>query len=165
MGSAFWFISPPRAHFWPILSQEKCRKNALIPCGFVLGWGWNMKPNIHLYKPLSSLALSNKDLLLQRCLQIGIAINWSQPWFILFLWSGELLQRTKNVSKHYFSPVSFLSDPGLSTGPIYGSSLCNSLSERGCWNFTDVTAADEDTNSILTDKVNRTIQGNVAKQL
>ena len=39
------------------------------------------------------------------------------------------------------------------------------VSERRCWNFTDVTPADEDTNSILTDKVNRTIQGNVAKQL
>ena len=32
-------------------------------------------------------------------------------------------------------------------------------------NLTDVTLADEDTNSILTDKVNRTIQGNVAMQL
>ena len=31
--------------------------------------------------------------------------------------------------------------------------------------LTDVTLADEDTNSILTDKVNRTIQGNVAMQL
>ena len=39
------------------------------------------------------------------------------------------------------------------------------LSERRCWNFTDVTQADEDTNSILTDKVDRTIQGNVAMQL
>ena len=55
----------------------------------------------------------------------------------------------------------FLSDPGLSTGPIYGSGLC----DLRLWNFTDVTPADEDTNSILTDKVNRTIQGNVAKQL
>ena len=58
----------------------------------------------------------------------------------------------------------FLSDPGLSTGPIYGSS-CLKLSQRRFVNFTDVTPADEDTNSILTDKVNRTIQGNVAKQL
>ena len=37
-----------------------------------------------------------------------------------------------------------------------------SLSERGFADLTDVTLADEDTNSILTDKVNRTIQGNVA---
>ena len=58
----------------------------------------------------------------------------------------------------------FLSDPGLSTGPIYGSS-CLKQTDLGLWNFTDLTPADEDTNSILTDKVNRTIQGNVAKQL
>ena len=58
----------------------------------------------------------------------------------------------------------FLSDPGLSTGPIYGSS-CLKLSKRRFVNFTDVTLADEDINSILTDKVNRTIEGNVAKQL
>ena len=61
--------------------------------------------------------------------------------------------------------LQFLSDPGLSTGPIYGSGLWNWLSELRLWNFTDVTQADEDTNSILTDKVNRTIQGNVAMQL
>ena len=39
------------------------------------------------------------------------------------------------------------------------------VSKRRCGNLTDVTQADEDTNSILTDKVNRTIQGNVAMQL
>ena len=32
-------------------------------------------------------------------------------------------------------------------------------------NLTDVTLAYEDTNSILTDKVNMTIQGNVAMQV
>ena len=37
-----------------------------------------------------------------------------------------------------------------------------SVSETPCVDLTDVTLADEDTNSILTDKVNRTIQGNVA---
>ena len=37
--------------------------------------------------------------------------------------------------------------------------------KRRCWNLTDVTLADEDTNSILTDKGNMTIQGNVAMQL
>ena len=31
-----------------------------------------------------------------------------------------------------------------------------------CANLTDVTLADEDTNSILTDNANRAIQGNVA---
>ena len=46
----------------------------------------------------------------------------------------------------------FLSDPGI-PGPFYGS-YCLSLSERGCADFTDVTLADEDTDSILTDHAN-----------
>ena len=40
------------------------------------------------------------------------------------------------------------------------------VSETPSANLTDVTLADEDTNSILTDdKNNRTIQGNVAMQI
>ena len=38
------------------------------------------------------------------------------------------------------------------------------LSKRPFADLTDVTLADEDTNSILTDNVNRAIQGNVAMQ-
>ena len=34
-----------------------------------------------------------------------------------------------------------------------------------CANLTDVTLADEDTNSVLTDNANRTIQGNLAMQV
>ena len=34
-----------------------------------------------------------------------------------------------------------------------------------CVDLTDVTLADEDTNSILTDNVNRAIEGNVAMQV
>ena len=34
-----------------------------------------------------------------------------------------------------------------------------------CVDLTDVTLADEDTNSILTDNANRTIQSNVAMQV
>ena len=37
-----------------------------------------------------------------------------------------------------------------------------SVTETPCVDLTDVTLADEDTNSILTDNVNRAIQGNVA---
>ena len=37
-----------------------------------------------------------------------------------------------------------------------------SLAKRRLWNLTDVTLADEDTNSILTDNANRVIPGNVA---
>ena len=43
-----------------------------------------------------------------------------------------------------------------------------SLSNYVYWgfaDFTDVTMADEDTNSILTDNTNRAIQGNVAMQV
>ena len=58
----------------------------------------------------------------------------------------------------------FLSDPGLSTGPIYVSG-CLKLTESRCWNFTDVTPADEDTNWILTDNDKKAFQGNVAMWL
>ena len=54
----------------------------------------------------------------------------------------------------------FLSDPGKpgvrSMGP--------DVRPRPCADLTDVTLADEDTNSILTDNANRAIQGNVAMQ-
>ena len=36
---------------------------------------------------------------------------------------------------------------------------------RACADLTDVTLADEDTNSILTDNANRAIQGNVAMEV
>ena len=39
---------------------------------------------------------------------------------------------------------------------------CHSIRPLPFWNLTDVTLADEDTNSILTDNANRAIQGNVA---
>ena len=42
-------------------------------------------------------------------------------------------------------------------------SVCPSVQEV-CKDLTDVTLADEDTNSILTDNANRAIQGNVAMQ-
>ena len=40
-----------------------------------------------------------------------------------------------------------------------------SLSTTPCADLTDVTLADEYTNSILTDNANRTIQGNVAMKV
>ena len=43
-------------------------------------------------------------------------------------------------------------------GPIYGC-WCNSLTRRPFADLNDVTLADEDTNSIITDDANRTIQG------
>ena len=43
--------------------------------------------------------------------------------------------------------------------------VCLSLSKRGLDDLTDVTLADEDTDSILTDNANRASQGNVAMKV
>ena len=57
--------------------------------------------------------------------------------------------------------------PRCTWGPIYGSSfsLTHSLSERGFWNLTYLTLADQATNSIQTDNAIMAIQGNVAMQV
>ena len=46
-----------------------------------------------------------------------------------------------------------------------GLLLSHSLTDTPFADLTDVTLADEDTNSILTDNANRAIQGNVAMQI
>ena len=43
--------------------------------------------------------------------------------------------------------------------------VCFSVTERPFADLTDVTLADEDTNSILTDNANRAFRGNVAMQV
>ena len=60
--------------------------------------------------------------------------------------------------------VRFLSDPGV-PGRIYGSSSLSLTEWATCANLTDVTLADEDTDSILTDNANRAFQRNVAMQV
>ena len=60
------------------------------------------------------------------------------------------------------SPTMFLSDPGNPGVRSMGPGVSHSLSPRGFADLTDVTLADDDTNSILTDNANRAIQGNVA---
>ena len=63
----------------------------------------------------------------------------------------------------------FLSDPGKpgvrSLGPNVRPSVRPSITETPFADLTDVTLADEDTKSILTDTVNRAIQGNVAMEV
>ena len=63
----------------------------------------------------------------------------------------------------YFLCFCFLSDPGIPC-PIYewvSVSLTECMvSERGFADLTDVTLADEDTKSNLTDNAKRAIQGN-----
>ena len=61
--------------------------------------------------------------------------------------------------------VIFLSDPGIPGVRSMGPGVSKSLILRPFADLTDVTLADEDTNSILTDNANRTIQGNVAMQI
>ena len=39
------------------------------------------------------------------------------------------------------------------------------LSNRRCWNLTDLTLADQATNSIQADNANMAIQGNVAMEM
>ena len=60
--------------------------------------------------------------------------------------------------------ATFLSDPGKPGVRSLGPDVCLSVRQTPCVNLTDVTLADEDTNSILTDNANRAIQGNVALQ-
>ena len=54
--------------------------------------------------------------------------------------------------------------PRYTWGPIYGSKSLK-LTTRGFADLTDVTLADEDANSILTDSANKAIQGNVTMQV
>ena len=56
----------------------------------------------------------------------------------------------------------FLSDPGKPGVWSMGPSLWNL--QHSWLDLTDVTLADEDTNSILTDNAKRVIQGNEAMQ-
>ena len=53
----------------------------------------------------------------------------------------------------------FLLDPGK----LGVRSMGPDVSTRGFADLTDVTVADEDTNSILTDNANRAIQGNLRR--
>ena len=57
--------------------------------------------------------------------------------------------------------VQFFSDPGVPGVRSMGPDLWNWVRKRGFWNLIELTLADEDTNSILTDNANRAIQGSV----
>ena len=62
----------------------------------------------------------------------------------------------------YFHLYMFLSDPGVPGVRSMGPDVSNSVSTRGFVDLTDVTLADEDSNSTPADDVNRAILGNVA---
>ena len=71
-----------------------------------------------------------------------------------FFWDQSWLEETPPTG-FYRTQVS---RPVRSMGRV---SVSEWVSPTPFWNLTDVTLADEDTNSILTDKVNRRIQGNM----
>ena len=78
----------------------------------------------------------------------------------------QILKRATNWHQNTKIQGIFIG-PRCPWGPIYGSG-CLSLTDwlsYLCADLTDVTLADEDTNSILTDNANRAIQGNVAMQV
>ena len=58
----------------------------------------------------------------------------------------------------------FLSDPGIPGVRSMGPDVSNSVQDYFA-DLTDVTLADEDSNSIPTDDVNRAFLGNVAMQV
>ena len=66
-------------------------------------------------------------------------------------------------SQNYDNKSVFIG-PRCPWGPIYVSGPM-SVSTTLCADLTDVTLADEDSNSIPTDDVNRAIPGNVAMQV
>ena len=59
----------------------------------------------------------------------------------------------------------FLLDPRIPGVWSLGLDVFPSLTHWTFWDLTDVTLADEDINSIVTDNANRAIQGNIAMQL
>ena len=63
-----------------------------------------------------------------------------------------------------YPAMSFLSDPGKPGVRSLGPDVCPSVTLRGLWDSTDVTLADEDTKSKLTDNAKKAIQGNEAMQ-
>ena len=69
-------------------------------------------------------------------------------------WKEENQIRLKN----------FLSDPGIPGVRSMGPDVSNSLTDYFA-DLTDVTLADEDSNSIPTDDVNRAILSNLAMQV
>ena len=82
--------------------------------------------------------------------------SWLYSNFHLLLWCFVILS----------SPALLLIfiGPRCPWGPIYGS-WCPSVSTRLFADLIDVTLADEDSNSIPTDDVNRAILGNMTMQV
>ena len=68
-------------------------------------------------------------------------------------------------SIHHQLGCTFLSDPGVPGVRSMGPDVSQSVHPRLFADLTDVTLADEDSNSISTNDVNRAILGNLAMQV
>ena len=105
--------------------------------------------------------LSIHHSLIQYCgfIFLPLHIYWPEKQWIYpfpYFFSGT-------ISIFFFSLHIFIG-PRCPWGPIYGS-WCISIHTRLCWDLTDVTLADEDSNLIPTDDVHRAILSNVAMQV
>ena len=83
---------------------------------------------------------------------------------ILEIKNWPFLLNCAKTSSAFLVPSSlyFLSDPGVPGVRSMGPDVRHSLTDRLCADLTDATLADDDSNSIPTDDVNKAILGNVA---
>ena len=98
------------------------------------------------------------SILIQYCVFIFLPLHiyWPEKQWIYpfpYFFSGT-------ISIFFFSLHIFIG-PRCPWGPIYGS-WCHWLTDRLFVDLTDATLADDDSNSIPTDDVNKAILGNVA---
>ena len=117
-GFSLLIYFPPRAHFWPILSQEKCWRKFEwpTPLWFCFGAGCNLifmiicTNRFHLWPVGHCLT----RIYYCKCLQIGIAINFLDLSSFLLFEAPRVLLRIENVSKLFFwlFPFFILSPPG-----------------------------------------------------
>ena len=124
----------------------------------------------YLYCYIALLALSVSIELVSSSARVASdeKKKWNSHFRIFF--DPETTFTSEKVRNHFifhliiFRSISSLSDPGKPGVLSLGPDVRPSVRHRGFWNFTELTLADEDTNSILTDNASRAIQGNVAMQ-
>ena len=168
-------------------SSPAAKLNFLAICSLVFRWmlcKHSLPSSASRFSPLLPFRtinsvewLSNLDFLI-RCDQVwnectyGLSLRLS-PMATASGWTHRSPSRSHGRQKpnlqyawntqKYKRTIFFFIGP-RSPGPIYVSGLSNSLTDV-CETLLMWLRLMKDTNSILTDKVNRTIQGNVVMQL
>ena len=82
-------------------------------------------------------------------------MHWIVDIIVKFICLNQLILLILKITTDYRTQVSLGFDLWVRL------SLTNWLTEEPFWNLTDLTLADEDTNSILTDNANSAFQGNL----